>query len=91
MYRAILVPLDGSAFGEQALPPACRLAKAANATLHLAHVDVIYPVLYVEGLPVIDAEVQSLSQAHARAYLDVDHRQSFDIQHRVDHINVCQM
>ncbi len=70
MYRAIMTPLDGSSFGEQALPLAAELAAASGAALHLVHVDVIYPVLYVEGLPVIDAEVQSLSQAHARAYLD---------------------
>jgi nucleotide-binding universal stress UspA family protein len=70
MYRAILAPLDGSAFGEQALPLACSLAAAAEAALHLAHVEVVYPVLYVEGLPVIDAEMQSLSEQHARAYIE---------------------
>lgn len=40
MYRSILVPLDGSAFGEQALPYALGLAHRAGAQLHLAHVHV---------------------------------------------------
>src|SRR5690606_36424049 len=38
MFRNILVPLDGSPLSEQALPVAARLARAANATLHLVHV-----------------------------------------------------
>jgi nucleotide-binding universal stress UspA family protein len=38
MYRSILVPLDGSAFGEHALPFALSLARRAGASLHLAHV-----------------------------------------------------
>jgi len=40
MYRSILVPLDGSAFGEHALPFALSLARRAGAQLHLAHVHV---------------------------------------------------
>jgi nucleotide-binding universal stress UspA family protein len=38
MYRSILVPLDGSSFGEHALPLALSLACRAGAQLHLAHV-----------------------------------------------------
>jgi nucleotide-binding universal stress UspA family protein len=38
MYRSILVPLDGSSFGEHALPLALSLAGRAGAHLHLAHV-----------------------------------------------------
>jgi nucleotide-binding universal stress UspA family protein len=36
MLRTILVPLDGSEFGEHALPLAIGLAKAAGARLHLS-------------------------------------------------------
>jgi nucleotide-binding universal stress UspA family protein len=38
MYRTILVPLDGSEFGEQALPVALSIAKRAGASMQLAHV-----------------------------------------------------
>lgn len=38
MYRCILVPLDGTPFGEAALPLAVSIARRAGAVLHLAHV-----------------------------------------------------
>ncbi len=38
MYRSILVPLDGSSFGEHALPLAARIALRAGAKLSLVHV-----------------------------------------------------
>lgn len=38
MYRCMLVPLDGTAFGEHALPLAVSVARRSGATLHLAHV-----------------------------------------------------
>jgi nucleotide-binding universal stress UspA family protein len=38
MYRSILAPVDGTAFGEHALPFAATLARRAGATLHLIHV-----------------------------------------------------
>jgi nucleotide-binding universal stress UspA family protein len=38
MYKSILVPLDGSAFAEEALPTAIRLARATHATLTLVRV-----------------------------------------------------
>ncbi len=38
MYRSILGPLDGSSFGERALPLAARIARGAGAELRLVHV-----------------------------------------------------
>ncbi len=38
MYHSILVPLDGSPFGEHALPYAFDIARRTGAQLHLAHV-----------------------------------------------------
>jgi nucleotide-binding universal stress UspA family protein len=38
MYLSLLVPLDGSPFGEQALPLALSIARRAGATIHLVHV-----------------------------------------------------
>lgn len=38
MYRALMVPLDGSNFGERALPLALALARHNGATIHLVNV-----------------------------------------------------
>lgn len=38
MYRSILVPLDGSPLGEQAVPAAVALCRLTAARLHLVHV-----------------------------------------------------
>jgi len=72
MYRSILVPLDGSASAEQALPLACEIARRAGATLRLVHVHVPYTAnpIYVEGVPVIDEQLRSLGRQHERIYLE---------------------
>src|SRR3954465_2359918 len=38
MYHSIAIPLDGSDFGEQALPYALAIARASGGVLHLVHV-----------------------------------------------------
>jgi nucleotide-binding universal stress UspA family protein len=72
MYRSILVPLDGSPASEHALPIAYDLARRSDALLRLVHVHVMYSAapIYVEGMPVIDEQMQSLGKAHERAYLE---------------------
>jgi nucleotide-binding universal stress UspA family protein len=42
MYRSLLVPLDRSAFAEQALPLALSIARRTNARLDLAEVHALY-------------------------------------------------
>jgi nucleotide-binding universal stress UspA family protein len=39
MYQAIMVPLDGSPFSEEALPLAIALTRRSGSTLHLVYVD----------------------------------------------------
>lgn len=70
MYDSVLVPLDGSAFGEHALPAAVSIARRAGATLRLVHVYALYQPIYVEGMPVIDESLHSLRREHERAYLE---------------------
>ena len=43
--KSILVPLDGSAFAEQAIPVALGIAEQCGAVLHLVHVVVAVDVL----------------------------------------------
>lgn len=72
MFKALLVPLDGSPLAEQALPTATRLACALGAELHLVHVHVAASLdpISIEGLPVIDEELHSLAAEHERVYLE---------------------
>jgi nucleotide-binding universal stress UspA family protein len=70
MYRNLLVPLDGSTFGEHALPFAYSIAQRSKAVLHLAHVHVLNDPIYIEGMPVIDADLHSLGREHERTYLE---------------------
>jgi nucleotide-binding universal stress UspA family protein len=71
MFHTILVPLDGSPVGEQALGVAARLAQGSPATLHLVHVHSPYTTapITIEGLPVIDEQLRSLAAAHELSYL----------------------
>lgn len=73
--RSILVPLDGSPFGEHALPIACEIARRTAARLRLVHVHALsVSPIYIEGLPVIDENLASLSREHGRAYLEQTHK-----------------
>jgi nucleotide-binding universal stress UspA family protein len=82
MMRSILVPVDGSPFGEQALAPAARLAAQAEAGLEVVLVHepvVVAPVVPIgipatpplSGLgipdPVADREVRARHEAYVHA------------------------
>ena len=76
MYSTIVVPLDGSAFGERALPAAVALARRSDAVLELVHAR--EPAASASGAPVPDprfddeeeqlvrSRVSSLADALAR-------------------------
>lgn len=68
----ILVPLDGSAVSEEAVPVAADLARRTGASLHLVHVHmpITADPIHVEGLPVIDENMRSLRRDHEQAHLD---------------------
>jgi nucleotide-binding universal stress UspA family protein len=67
MYRTLLVPLDGSAFGEYALPLALNLARQTGAAIRLLHVHA--PVVYVEGLVSLDNALDQRAREQETAYL----------------------
>jgi nucleotide-binding universal stress UspA family protein len=51
VFERILVPLDGSAASEAALPEACAIARASSSTLILAHIVEAHPPRTVHGQP----------------------------------------
>lgn len=74
MLGSILVPLDGSPFGEHALPMAVGLARRAGAELHLVHVHQMIPPATIEGVAIYDA-VDLHHRQDEQAYLaDVSRR-----------------
>ncbi len=74
--QTILVPLDGSPFGEHALPLALALARRGDMQIALAHVHHLFaPSLAPAGAPVVDPRVDALFREEEAAYLaDVSHR-----------------
>jgi len=70
MYRSILVPLDGSAFAEQALPLAVSIARRANATLQLAHVDLVPAPMFVQARNNMESTYDPQVKERTTAYLD---------------------
>lgn len=70
MYRNILVPLDGSAFAELAIPTAAALANAMGASLSLVHVRDVTAPDYRAGEAALAAQ-RTMFLANAAA--DVEH------------------
>src|SRR5580765_3950396 len=68
MHRSILVPLDGSAFGEHALPLAISMARRLNASLSLIHVHSLLDATYAE-LQVFDNTLDQELRKTERDYL----------------------
>jgi nucleotide-binding universal stress UspA family protein len=69
--RNILVPLDGSPFGEHALPKAIALAASSGAVLHVVHVhDSPTLPFTLEGYSLFDSGWTERSRAASRGYLE---------------------
>jgi nucleotide-binding universal stress UspA family protein len=74
MYRSLLVPLDGSAFAEQALRVAADIAARAKATLHLVLVHQASSVVAGPGEPVVlDPAIDQKLRVEEHGYLDSVH------------------
>jgi nucleotide-binding universal stress UspA family protein len=70
MFRSVVVPLDGSAFGEQALPPAVAVARATGAALRLVHKHVPPAPIHPDGALARDSAISSRSRALEWTYLE---------------------
>jgi nucleotide-binding universal stress UspA family protein len=68
MIHSILVPLDGSAFGEQALPLAMSMARRTGSSLNLIHVHSLLDATYAE-LQVFDNTLDQEMRLKERDYL----------------------
>jgi nucleotide-binding universal stress UspA family protein len=73
MFRTILVPLDGSTFGENALPYALSVARRSGADLQLIHVMAPLASIYTEAPLFLDddmeARIKARQENHYREYL----------------------
>ncbi len=72
MYRAILVPIDGSLPSEQSLPYAAALARRSGADLRLAYVHT--PLILAEGTLYLGTPDLQLWQEEKKYLLDVVNR-----------------
>jgi nucleotide-binding universal stress UspA family protein len=70
MIRSILVPLDGSEFGEGALPLAMNIARHANATVHVAHVHVPLATMYAETMVSMESTLDPELKEQEKAYVE---------------------
>lgn len=71
MYRSIMVPLDGSAFGEHALPMALAIARRSGAVLRLVHVHLATELVFtIGGAPLVDELADEPTRTVERGYLD---------------------
>jgi nucleotide-binding universal stress UspA family protein len=70
MFKQILVPLDGSARAEQALPVAVRIARAAQGTITLVQA-VNPPSQFMEAVgTIVLPDILDENVPAARAYLE---------------------
>ncbi|MDB4877368.1 MAG: UspA domain protein [Gemmatimonadetes bacterium] len=70
MLRLIVVPLDGSPFGEQPLQLAIRIAERQRAEVELVHVHKAIPPYMVQGAPPLDPALDADLQREQQSYLD---------------------
>ncbi|MBM3996696.1 MAG: universal stress protein, partial [Planctomycetes bacterium] len=68
MIRSVLVPLDGLAFGEHALPLAMSMARRLHASLNFIHVHSLLDATYAE-LQVFDNTLDQELRNKERDYL----------------------
>jgi nucleotide-binding universal stress UspA family protein len=71
VLRSILVPLDGSAFAEQALPLASEIARRAGAILEIVHVHMLLPLMSTAfEFPVVEVELDTAQRQQEKQYLE---------------------
>lgn len=74
MFRKILVPLDGSSFGEHSLPVALSLARRTDGEIHVLHVHNLLEATYAELQVLGDTLDARLRQDEQKYVQDVAQR-----------------
>jgi len=69
MTGSIIVPLDGSRFGEHALPYALCISGKTGLTIHLVHVHITPMPVYSTELAILEGPLDSPMRARKEAYL----------------------
>lgn len=70
MLKSILVPLDGSAFAEEALPTALAIAARESARLELVIAHEVLPAYRVQGAPPRDSRLDNEIREERSRYVD---------------------
>lgn len=70
MFRTLLVPLDGSAFGEHALPYALETARSSGAAIELVHVHELVRLEELTVDPQWDEEVREQERGYLASMAD---------------------
>jgi nucleotide-binding universal stress UspA family protein len=70
MTGSIIVPLDGSRFGEHALPYALNIAKKTGTPIHLVHVHITPMPVYSTELAVLEGPLDPAMRGRKEDYLD---------------------
>ena len=71
MIRSLMVPLDGSRFGEQALPLAAAIARKSGAALQVVHKHVPPAPVHPDSVLAHDPRIDPRSRKLEQGYLDV--------------------
>lgn len=87
MLRHLLLPLDGSSFGEHALPIALTLARRAKAHLHLLHVHTALQTAYTE-IQLYDPSLDQELRGREVGYLESITKQVSQVHPNVSWSNV---
>lgn len=69
MFQSIVVPLDGSVFGEHALPLALTMARRAKTPIKVTHVHEPLAVIYAEAMVGQESSLDPAIRARESAYM----------------------
>lgn len=70
MVNVVMVPLDGSEFGDEVIPMAAHVATDMHAEVELVHVVEALPPYLTQGAPVLDPGLDTALREERQRYLE---------------------